>query len=241
MKLKPFISQVLIASTLLFIACGGSDGGDNGPDPTPVEPPTAATLSQPANNEVCLTGISINDEQSRVPFSWSNAANTTSYSLVVKNLNTDEATTYAATTSSTEVTLLKGTPYSWYVVSRSNQTTQTANSATWKFYLAGDGITEYAPFPATLVAPASGATVNRDAGTVDLVWTGEDVDGDIASYDVYLDTVDGNTTKIGTAVTTETLENIAVTANTVYYWKVITTDEAGNTSSSPVLSFRTGN
>ena len=135
---------------------GGGNGGGGGP--TPPTPPSAATLTAPANNKVCETGTSISDTQSNVDFSWSASANTNTYDLKITNLNTNQITNKTGlTTTSTTVALAKGNPYSWQITSKSSQTTQTASSATWKFYLAGaTGQTSYAPFPADLKTPASG-------------------------------------------------------------------------------------
>ena len=61
--------------------------------------------------------------------------------------------------TSTTATLDKGVPYSWRVTSKSTTSTTTTPSDLWKFYLAGDGVVNYAPFPADLTAPASGSTM----------------------------------------------------------------------------------
>jgi len=77
--------------------------------------------------------------------------------------------------TSTTATLDKGVPYSWRVTSK-NTTTTTINCLVilWKFYLAGDGVVNYAPFPADLTAPASGSTItlSEGKGNVYLGWFG---------------------------------------------------------------------
>ena len=50
--------------------------------------------------------------------------------------------------------------YSWKVVSKANGTNYSNNSDTWQFYLAGDGQENYAPFPATILSPSSGVSVD---------------------------------------------------------------------------------
>ena len=78
------------------------------------------------------------------------------------------------TTTSTTVTikLTKGQPYSWYIISKSNTTTDTAESEKWKFYLKGDPVANYSPFPADLISPKSEATVS--AGSIKFEWSGSE-------------------------------------------------------------------
>ena len=69
----------------------------------------------------------------------------------ITNLNTSTATNKNGVSStSTTATLDKGVPYSWKVTSKNTTTTTTTPSDLWKFYLAGDGVVNYAPFPADL-------------------------------------------------------------------------------------------
>ena len=127
--------------SLFIISCGGGggDGDSGGGDPPPAPtPPGNPTLTSPANNTVCETGSSISDTQSNVTFTWQSSSSTNSYDLEVKNLNTNSIQNVSGiTTTTTTVTLEKGEPYSWKVISKNNQTTQTGTSSTWKFYLDG--------------------------------------------------------------------------------------------------------
>ena len=211
--------------------------------PTPPTPPSAATLTAPANNKVCETGTSISDTQSNVDFSWSASANTNSYDLKITNLSTNQITNKTGlTTTSATVALAKGNPYSWQITSKSSQTTQTANSPTWKFYLAGaTGQTSYAPFPADLKTPASGATVSRTSeGKVKLTWEGSDPDTSSGlKYTVYIDKTDGKQNPTSELSNLEASEvEVAVDAATIYYWRIMTSD-GSNKSYSIVYSFRT--
>ena len=52
------------------------------------------------------------------------------------------------------------------VASKANDTSDTTDSDTWQFYLAGDGQENYAPFPATILSPTSGAAVDASNGLV---------------------------------------------------------------------------
>ncbi len=226
--------SLIFVLALLFNCSSGSDDGPTDP-PTP-QPPSAATLTFPENNQECNQGTSINSTQSSVTFTWQAATNATSYDVVLKNLDSDVTVTLGADTNQKEIILDKATPYSWYVVSKATGTTETATSDTWKFYNAGDGITSYAPFPATLVAPTMGANLTG-VTSVTLEWTGSDVDDDIAHYDVYFDTVSPPTAQISDDQTATTA-NATVAAGNVYYWRVITTDAEGNNSQSEIFEFR---
>jgi len=229
--------------TLTLISCGGSSDDGGGPDPPPViNPPGKSTLTAPANNKTCETGTSISDTQSEVTFTWGTSANTNTYDLKITNLNTSTVTNKTALTSTTaKVTLDKGVPYSWNITSKSTASTTTTASDTWKFYLAGTGVVNYAPFPADLKTPASGSTVTRDGdGKVAFTWDGSDPDtGDTLKYTLYVDTTDGKQTPPAaqTDLTAKTA-SVALEAATTYYWRVKTSDGV-NSSYSIVYSFKT--
>ena len=236
----------LFAFTLI-VSCGGGGGEDpGGGDPgggggsTP-NPPGKATPTAPANNKTCETGTSVSDTQSSVTFSWNSSADTESYDLRVTNLNTNGVTNKTGlTTTSTTMTLDKGVPYSWNITSKNTKTTTTTTSDTWKFYLAGTGITNYAPFPADLKTPTSGSTVERTDGKVTFTWEGSDPDsGDTLGYTLYVDKTDGKQTppSTQTGLSAKTLD-VALDADTVYYWRATTTDGT-NSRYSIVNSFYT--
>lgn len=217
-------------------SCGGGGGGDE-PEPTPVTPPSAASLVAPANNEECITGVEVNANQTRVNFNWSAGANATSYTIFIKDLETNSEFDTNVTGTSIDLTVNKNTPYKWWVVSKATGTTQTAKSSEWKFYNAGDAITNYAPFPADLVSPEMGSTTS--SSTVTLEWSGSDVDNDISSYDVYFGTNTDPLTNSPESTTAQKIENKSVTSGSVYYWQVITKDDVGNSSTSEVFQFKT--
>lgn len=227
----------MILTSIATISCGG--GGDN-PGPKPQAPdPEAATLEFPANNEVCFDGTPVSDTFSEVSFSWQPSENTDSYELKVKNLENQSVKTYPVTDPTTNISLERGKPYSWYVISKANGTTAQGTSTTWKFYLAGEGITTYAPFPATLTSPTSGSTVSNPQNGVTFEWIGEDADSQNLEYDLYLDTTDGKTEVIATQLTSASYTVSTLESATTYYWSVVSRDAEGNTSHSPVFSFRT--
>jgi len=231
-----------ILMLVVLTACGGGSdepGSSNpDPDPDPVVPaPSASTLVFPDNNSECTTGEIVTESRSRVLFQWTDSENTDSYEVNLLNLNTNGSSKITSNTNSANITLDRGTPYEWFVVSRANGTTETANSTSWRFYNEGPGITNYAPFPAQVISPARGATLDS-SGTVTLEWEGNDVDGDLVEFEVYF----GTDAAAGTLIDTITESTLQVSVTTgqgfVYYWKILSRDSAGNTSESDVFQFR---
>ena len=213
---------------------------------TPEEPvvpinPSAPTLISPANDETCLDGTSINDSQSNVDFRWSSAANALSYELVVTNLLTQSSQTYPATSNQTTVALTKAEPYNWSVKSIGEVGSIPSQSTQWKFYLAGDAVVNFAPFPSELISPQSGANVTPDINNlIKLQWNASNVDDDLAQFEVYLDKNDATTIIKTIAYQTEEESiEIDVENGSTYYWKIIAIDTNQNQSSSGVYTFRT--
>tara|TARA_A100001015_G_scaffold159518_1_gene177234 strand:- start:1175 stop:1900 length:726 start_codon:yes stop_codon:yes gene_type:complete len=240
------MKKIVFIFSLLLISCsgGGGDGdsGGGGGDPPPPSPPGDVTLTAPTNGKVCETGTSSSDTKSNVDFSWSASTNTSTYDLQVTNLNTSSAINKTGlSTTNTTVELDKGQPYIWKVISKNTSTTQTGTSSSWKFYLAGHGITNYAPFAAELKSPVSGSTVSRSSdGKVTFSWEGSDPDqGDQLKYTLYVDKTDGKQSPTSdlSDITSKTVD-VALDEGTLYYWRVKTSDGT-NSSFSIVYTFRT--
>lgn len=244
MNMNKYIS--LLFTIVVLISCGGSDGDDSqtppptgGNDDEPTIPaPSAATLVFPENDSECNTGVidPENETLSTVTFEWNASENTDSYTVVVTNLNTTSSTFANSTTNSADVKILRGTPYSWFVTSRAQGTTDTSNSITFRFYNEGPGIENYAPFPADAVSPTRGQNLSG-ISSVNLQWSGSDIDDDISDYEVFFGTNQDSLSSIGNTVNT-TITNVTVITGNIYYWQVVTTDGVGNTSTSEVFQFR---
>jgi len=228
----------LIFIMTLFFNCSSGGDSDDGvvTPPPPPEPPTAATLSFPANNQECNEGTSVTVFLSSVTFTWEESANTDSYTIVVTNLDNGSSVTLTSNTNTKTITINKGTPYSWYVISKSTSTSETAQSATWSFYNAGDATESHAPFPADVDAPTMGENLTG-ISSVSLKWIGSDLDDDITGYEILFDSSSPPTTSLG-ASQTETTIDVTVAAGNTYYWRVITTDSQGNNSESEIFEFR---
>ena len=204
------------------------------------DPPTASTLSFPEDDKVCQEGTTVSDTESSVNFQWSVSENTASYDLTINDIDAETSVTYSdITETNKDATLVTARSYSWQIVSKSDETSTTATSELWQFYLAGDGEENFAPYPASIISPASGSTVSAsEEGLVTLKWSGEDPDEDTLTYTVYIDTVDGLQDANGTITDlTEKETTYEVTSGSVYYWRVKSSD--GQSSSfTQVFSFR---
>jgi hypothetical protein len=173
---------------------------------------------------------------SDVSFSWSPAKDSDSYDLVITNLNNSTNTTKSINSDTkTIVSLLKATPYSWLVISKSNKSKETATSESRKFYLAGDGASTFSPFPASIIAPKSGANVTSNAGKVNLSWSGSDPDSKVLSYEIYLDTDPEKVLnrQVSPIKTPNSNLLVEVKSGTVYYWSVKTSDGVLSSYSIP--------
>jgi|GEM_PF-4150297 len=126
--------------------------------------------------------------------------------------------------------LLANTPYYWKVVAKDDQSAATS-SDTWLF-----NIKNTLPESPVLTGPTN---VGKLTGTsTTLTWAAaSDADGEVVTYDVYLDQAPNPTTQVSTGstdlnYTTNTLQN-----NAKYYWKVVARDPQGGASSSEIWSF----
>ena len=159
----------------------------------------------------------------------------------IANLLTQSTQLYSSDTNELSIALSKADPYSWLVRSIGETGTAPSMSDPWKFYLAGDAVVNYAPFPAELITPRSGANTTPDINNlVILRWAADDVDDDLNRFEVYLDAIDGTTLNQEIEyLAQETQLEVEVENNTVYYWKIVAIDLNGNQSSSGVYTFRT--
>jgi len=231
------MKKPLFFFSLVLILCNCSSDSDNDVNiqETPGNP-GATNLIFPFENSLCNVGTNITITESTVLFEWETGASTNSYEVELTNLTTGNTTTHPTTDTQTPIVLSRGTPYSWFVTSKSDAVTETAQSATWKFYNAGDAIESYAPFPAEAISPVMAESVRTTANEITLDWDGNDVDDDIVGYDVYFDTTP--TPEIVVNDIEESTFNVSILSNTIYYWKITTKDSRGNRSNSEVFQFK---
>lgn len=229
--MRIIIKLLFVLTIITGISCSGDDGENI------IEPkadPTAVTLNFPLNNTECHEGTIVSETLSEVVFKWTITSENNSYIVSLKNLNTGVVKNYTTVSDEIPITILRGVPYSWSVISKISGNSKTAESPVWKFYNAGLPVESHPPFPAEVIEPVMGSTVN--SGAVTLQWAGSDVDDDIISYKVLLDTENPPTTNVGDS-SSNSLE-VSIESQRVYYWKVIATDAAGNTSDSQIFQFK---
>jgi len=205
-------------------------------DTTPVIiPPLPAILLTPGNNEPCTTGTSVSATKSTVTFTWLQAEATDLYEVHFHNLLTGDSVVTSTASLTVDADLLKGTPYSWFIISKEKKTTKVAQSDTWKFYNSGPGITVYPPYPAEIISPAMSQSVPNVGGTITLKWKGTAGSNTIKNYDVYFG--GDPSPPLTNANVTTTQETYNPGGPGTYYWKIVTRDNAGNTSTTQVYSF----
>jgi hypothetical protein len=218
---KILILSIFVFSTML-ISCSNSEYTERIP-----EDPSAAMLAKPDNNTECL-------EVEAVKFEWIKSVNTETYTIVVTNLVSKEIITKNSSTTSIEITLTKGQPYSWQVTSSNSLVSKKAKSEIWKFYLSGEALFNHAPFPAEILAPLYGVSISK--GAIELSWSSSDIDtGDTHTFDIYLDQTNAST--LNTADHGSTKKSVTLNDLGTYYWKIITKDNYGNNSDSGVFKF----
>jgi hypothetical protein len=219
----------------LLLACSAEEQSEETIDLLP----GLFNLLYPENGSACLDGSIINDNQSKITFLWNASQNANEYEVEIINLNDNYSQKMLSKDRSLEVVLKHGEPYAWTVTAFVDDASITSKE--WKFYLAGNGIVNYAPFPPELISPRPSARVNLNSnGQVMLNWTSSDVDGDLETYELYMDQNDGSTL-IQTFTEVENTIEIGIDADPdiTYLWKVLAIDRDGNSSSSGVYSFVT--
>lgn len=219
----------LIFIAILLFGCKKND---------PPQVPDATSLIFPERSSECTTGIELNSTTSEVEFRWQTAQNTDTYELRVTDVMANTSQRIEVAAQSARLPLHKGALYSWQVATKNDDVEEVVLSEEWQFYNAG-AQTTYAPFPASINAPISGTSVNRNTNNqITLNWTGADIDNDIMEYEVYLSTENPPVDLLQTLSVSTSRLNVDVTPNTVHYWKVITRDREGNTSDSGIFDFR---
>jgi hypothetical protein len=232
---------IIFIFCLAFLVLGCSNNPVNDPEgkeenPVVVNPDFGAAIAVnlyfPQENSLCNLGTNITPTESTVFFEWQDN-DSDNYKIVVENLSTGNIIERESTEDIIPITIQRATVYKWYVISFKGS--RSEESETWQFYNAGPGVQSYTPFPAAIVAPSMAQSI-ANTNSVTLKWTGSDVDDDIVGYDVYFGTQ--ATPSVYASDITANEANVSVTTGTIYYWKVITKDELGNTSDSGLYQFK---
>ncbi|MGB7393030.1 MAG: hypothetical protein WA913_01420 [Pricia sp.] len=228
------LSSALIAM-LLLTACPGSKEDDPG-DPTfPGKGGNVAAVNLvfPENDSECTEVTDQGNGQAMITFRWEATETADNYEVNLTNIDTGGVQKTDSETNEAEVILSANTPYEWFVISRKEGSDQASESEKWKFYAAGAGTKNYAPFPAEVVSPQPGSVLTGTAVTLE--WTGSDVDNDIVEFEVLLDSDSPPQQSLDT--TAQSGLNLTIDTAGTYYWQVLTVDSAGNRSRSEVFGF----
>lgn len=195
-----------------------------------------ATLVAPAKDAVCISGSTISSTTSSVTFDWDEVSGATKFELHLKNLLTGTTSSHNTEKSELQVDLNKSTPYSWFVTSFASGSSATTNSEVWKFYNAGEGVENFAPFPAENIFPTENAAIDYSSDYITLKWSSADTDNDMDNFDVYF----GETSsllKVGNTQPEINEFKVTVYKGKSYTWQIITNDKMGNSSSSNLFYF----
>ncbi|MEM8763845.1 MAG: hypothetical protein AAGD88_08535 [Bacteroidota bacterium] len=223
---------ILSLSVLLFLVACQADTDL----PSFVLNPTEVTLVFPENNSICTEGTILSDTESEVTFEWSEAVTGDSYLVRLTDLTTGNTENIQSDAVQMPIILKRGNPYTWRVVTLMNASGNSAESETGSFYNAGPGIDSYVPFPATILSPEMGQTFPANRSSVNLSWTGADLDNDIANYDVYFGTVSPPELFLENLIENR-LDDITVQSGNTYYWRILTRDAQGNASKTVIFTF----
>jgi len=123
------------------------------------------------------------------------------------------------------------TTYYWRVEA-TDEYGYSTNGSIWHFTTRDNA----APFIPSDPIPANESTnVYIDAI---LSWQGGDPDNDTMTYDVYFGEVE-TPPKVASNISNTTFEPTIMNTTTTYYWRIVSWDEHGHFTSSPVWNFRT--
>ena len=199
--------------------------------------PEAVLLTTPENSNTCVP-LSTTARQGIINFGWEESQNTDSYEVFVRNSITQTEKRKSADLTSTTITLDRGAPYSWWVVSSSDASAVDTKSEVWSFYLEGIQQETFLPFSAQLNNPQDEQEVTLSSGEINLQWTGSDLDDDIAHYQVYIGTDAAQMTLVQDNLRASSYSALLDVGQT-YFWQIITVDQRGNKSQSAIQSFTT--
>jgi hypothetical protein len=205
--------------TNMAMVSGGGSPSNSASDVTaiaPAPPPAAVTIFSPAQG---ATGVSLTPT-----LTWIAATGATSYDVYFGTASVPPLVTNTTGTSYSP-TLTASTTYYWFLVSKN--ASGSAPSAVWSFTTAAPP----PPSPVIVFSPAQGATGVSLAPT--LTWTAAT---GATSYDVYFGTA--AMPPFVTNTTGTSYSPTGLSANTTYYWYLVSKNTSGSTSSA-IWSFTT--
>jgi hypothetical protein len=234
------MKHLLTIICLVFLVFGCSKSSDDNTNPDGENPDLTGdggtdggvALYFPQENMLCNEGTNLTPTESMVFFEW-RANSSGDYKIIIENLSTGNIIEQETSLDIIPIVIQRATAYKWFV--ESSNGSKTERSEVWQFHNAGPGVQSYTPFPAVINTPTM-AKLIPSTSTVILNWTGNDIDNDIAGYDVYFGT--NKTPSIHSSNVSASELNVIVASGIIYYWKVITKDTLGNTSDSGTYQFK---
>lgn len=231
MKMKKQI--FIIVMSLLMVSCGG--GSDDGPGevtPPSNSKPSSVNLVYPSENLLCIDNT--------IAFNWTQATDPDNdvvrYKITVSNSRNLTNPIEDRTISGTLINIIleKDAAYYWRIIAVDSEGNEADPSPTYAFYTSGEGVSNYAPFTAELVAPIENSNVG--AGTVNLTWRGADTNqDDVLTYELFFGE-SSDPALFSSGLSQESTE-VTVEIGKQYYWKVNTLDDSGAKSIGQVWSF----
>jgi len=203
----------------------------------PIPDPAQTVLLLPENNTSCLY-VSQSSTTASVDFSWQEADFTDAYKLVIRNLTTEEETISTTENTNIRLTLARGTPYQWKVVTTSALSSVETPSRNFSFYLEAQQQRNYLPFPARLLSPESNQLITLTNGAYNFSWQGEDLDNDLSHYTLLMGASADSLSEVATQISVNTY-SLDLNVGQIYYWQIISFDLNGNSTKSLVFRFET--
>ena len=224
--MKTNLILLLVVTSLTLMCCKD-----------PIPDPEQAVLILPEDNTSCLY-VSQSSSTASVDFSWQEAQHTDEYMVVVKNLTTEEETTSRTVNTSIRLTLSRGVPYQWKVITVSKLSSVETSSRSFSFYLEAQQQGYYLPFPARLLSPQPDEVVSLTNGQYNFSWQGEDIDNDLSHYTLLIGNAEDALSEIATDIVTTSF-SADLNAAQVYFWQIISYDQIGNSTKSIINRFET--
>ncbi len=217
---------LLVLVSLIFMGCKD-----------PIPDPEQTVLILPEDNTSCLY-VSQSSSTASVDFSWQQALHTDEYKLVVKNLTTNEELTSITENTGLRLTLTRGTPYQWKVITTSELSNVETSSSNFSFYLEAQQQGNYLPFPARLLSPQLDERITLTNGEYNFSWQGDDLDDDLSHYTLLIGASADSLNEIATDIIASSY-SAALNNGEVYFWQIISYDQIGNSTKSLINRFET--
>jgi hypothetical protein len=229
--MRSILDNIAAAIAVLLLGLLVSCGDDASPIAPENSPPAVPHRPEPADNADYV--------REYLSVSWESSdpdGDEVIYSVQVKE-NGDYVVYSGQTllkTIDTGLFLLRDMMYTWRVVATDGL--ESSESPWWTFFTP-----EWSNEPPYRPSDPSPASEEFDVQTtgVHLTWSAGDPDqDDVLTYDVYFGTgIDPGLAASGLTETSHTLPPLDY--DTVYFWRVVSTDSHGESTSGPVWSFST--